>query len=727
MKVGIITAGCEGENMYNKISKRFIMLSLLGGASINTSSIQGFRRSRLLPIILVILLLASSVAIAFGATASLNYRQPLDVISSGGGAATSAGYINNGTLGQSSPIGISQVAGSQSNNGGFWAAAPFDLNIVGPDVTIDSTTPSTTPTNSATMSIAFSSSDTSATFECNFNSGGFSSCSSPFDQSGLGAGSYTFEVRAINALVPGSPATYAWDVDLTNPTLSPVSLATNNASGTWAKAGDTITLSMTASEAITTPIVSIASSAGVVSGSSTTWSATYIVQSTDVQGAAAISISGFNDLAGNPGSTVTATTDASSVAIDTVAPDTSITAQPANPATTTSASFTFSGNDGTGSGVASFKCQLDSAGFGPCTSPQAYSSLGQGSHTFDVRATDISGNTDTTPASYTWTVDTIPPTDGTLTPTLGNGQVVLNWTAATDTGSGLQTANTYKLVRNARTVAEIPNLPAAQCTSGTQVYLGILLTVIDLSVTNDTTYDYRLCAYDNAGNISAGTTATATPSAKPYETGKMARNIYPLLPEGWIVNAYTEGTGPYTVNLVVLDAQDQQPVPFADIQGMTANPLLIGSNALVPDLTLVMDEAARTAYILHDSSGQLHLSTVTNIKQKTIAPPPVMQATPTLINFGTVTAGTTKNSTVTVTNTGGSPLHFISITTPSTPFTRISDTCTGVVIAPSGTCSIGIRFAPTVATPYNSSFSITSDGGNATITLQGTGGGIGGI
>jgi hypothetical protein len=92
--------------------------------------------------------------------------------------------------------------------------------------------------------------------------------------------------------------------------------------------------------------------------------------------------------------------------IDLSAPDTSITSQPSSPTNVTSASFSFASTK-PGS---TFECQLDSGGFAACTSPKLYTGLAAGSHTVDVRATDTVGNTDPTPASVTWTVDTTAPT-----------------------------------------------------------------------------------------------------------------------------------------------------------------------------------------------------------------------------------------------------------------------------------------------------------------------------
>jgi hypothetical protein len=95
--------------------------------------------------------------------------------------------------------------------------------------------------------------------------------------------------------------------------------------------------------------------------------------------------------------------------IDGSAPDTTITANPSNPTNSTTGSFSFTGNDGGGVGGVTFECSLDSPTFSPCTSPASYPGLSSASHTFQVRAADSLGNADATPASFTWTVDTIEP------------------------------------------------------------------------------------------------------------------------------------------------------------------------------------------------------------------------------------------------------------------------------------------------------------------------------
>lgn len=93
---------------------------------------------------------------------------------------------------------------------------------------------------------------------------------------------------------------------------------------------------------------------------------------------------------------------------DTTAPETAITDKPADPTSDRSASFRFTGNDNVDfPDQLRFQCRLDSQdelAWGGCDDPTAYTSLGPGSHTFEVRATDQAGNVDPTPASYGWTV-----------------------------------------------------------------------------------------------------------------------------------------------------------------------------------------------------------------------------------------------------------------------------------------------------------------------------------
>jgi len=89
---------------------------------------------------------------------------------------------------------------------------------------------------------------------------------------------------------------------------------------------------------------------------------------------------------------------------DTTPPNTTITSGPEPASTLTSVEFAFSSNeDGQ-----SFECSLDGGPFIECISPVAYTGLSVGTHTFEVRAIDLAGNVDPTPAVYgEWTVQDV--------------------------------------------------------------------------------------------------------------------------------------------------------------------------------------------------------------------------------------------------------------------------------------------------------------------------------
>ncbi|MEN6534158.1 MAG: Ig-like domain-containing protein [Bryobacteraceae bacterium] len=100
----------------------------------------------------------------------------------------------------------------------------------------------------------------------------------------------------------------------------------------------------------------------------------------------------------------TATVTVTIVEDTTPPPAPTITSSPSNPTNETSASFSFTDTEAD----VSFLCQLDGSAFIPCSSPQTYSGLSGGSHTFSVKAQDAASN-ESEATSLTWTISTTAP------------------------------------------------------------------------------------------------------------------------------------------------------------------------------------------------------------------------------------------------------------------------------------------------------------------------------
>ncbi len=284
---------------------------------------------------------------------------------------------------------------------------------------VDTTAPETeiadprpaNPTNSTSASFSFSGTDPAgsgvASFQCSLDEASFAACASPQSYDSLAEGPHGFRVRAIDAAgnADGSPASFAWSVDTNAPTVAIDSLST----ALIGPAGSTeVHWHADENGAFELRVGGSDCSAGTVldSGSYTSHPgvATSLVTEAELaEGANTLRLCLTDAAANTGGATVTAKKD-------TTAPETEIAdPRPANPTNSTSASFSFSGTDPAGSGVASFQCSLDEASFAACASPQSYDSLAEGPHGFRVRAIDAAGNADGTPASFAWTVDTTAP------------------------------------------------------------------------------------------------------------------------------------------------------------------------------------------------------------------------------------------------------------------------------------------------------------------------------
>ncbi len=282
-----------------------------------------------------------------------------------------------------------------------------------PQTSITSGPPATTKSTSASFSLA--SSEANSTFECKREGGNWAPCVSPKSYSNLSKGSYLFAVRATDAAgnTDATPIAQTWTVEASAPPPPPDTTApqTSITSGPPATTKSTsASFSLASSEANST--FECKRDGGSWSGciSPKTYSGLSV-------GSHQFSVRA-TDAAGNTDATPIAQTwtveaSAPPPPPDTTAPQTSITSGP--PATTksTSASFSLASSEAN----STFECKRDGGSWSGCISPKTYSGLSVGSHLFSVRATDKAGNTDTTPATQSWTVEGAapPPPPGNCT------------------------------------------------------------------------------------------------------------------------------------------------------------------------------------------------------------------------------------------------------------------------------------------------------------------------
>ena len=129
------------------------------------------------------------------------------------------------------PHTFSVRAADNLANLGNPASYPWAIDVTPPDVTITSTPlPLTSSTNAG---FSFIASEPGSTFRCTLDSGTPATCASPYS-SAVTAGDHTFSVFAIDpAGNAGQPASYAWTMDNTPPsvgiTSGPPSITTANA------------------------------------------------------------------------------------------------------------------------------------------------------------------------------------------------------------------------------------------------------------------------------------------------------------------------------------------------------------------------------------------------------------------------------------------------------------------------------------------------------------------
>jgi large repetitive protein len=317
----------------------------------------------------------TSANFVFSASEQASFQCTLD----GGPAADCTSPTNYGGLADGSHT-FSVRATDAAGNTGPAATHTWTVDTIAPTATITNRPNDPSGVKSATFE--FSASE-AASFKCDLDGGGFAACSSPKTYSNLTDGIHTFKVKATDAAGNTGPeASYDWLVETDLPvvtlTATPPKSSNSSAATFFFTANKSATFECKLDEGAFVPCASPQPYSGLADGPHT------------------FAVRG-NGTGGTGPATIYTWT------IDTTGPTTAITQKPADPTNSRSATFAFGASE-----PATFQCKLDDAAFASCSSPQAYGNLGDGRHTFVVKATDALLNTGSETA-YGWTIEMRPP------------------------------------------------------------------------------------------------------------------------------------------------------------------------------------------------------------------------------------------------------------------------------------------------------------------------------
>jgi fibronectin type 3 domain-containing protein len=326
-------------------------------------------------------------------------------------------------------------------------------------------------TSATSASFTFTSSISGSTFTCSVDGAPATACVSPQSYSGLTPGSHVFTVDATaNGISDSSAPTATWRIDTASPS-APSGLTGTPGSPT------SVGLAWTAGQdntGVTNNRIMRDGSLLATVGAVTSYTDSTVAAASS-HSYSVVALDGAGN-ASQPSTPVSVTTP-----LTPPTPDTVIDSGPAALANSTSATFAF---HATLSG-ATFVCRLDGAKAATCTSPRSYTGLAQGTHSFSVVAT-VSGITDPTPATASWTVDTVAPSVPTQLAAAvdASGAVNLSWAASTDTNG----VAGYDVFRDGSLMASVGAAATSYTDSGAAI---------------GSTHKYAVRAKDTAGNVSA--------------------------------------------------------------------------------------------------------------------------------------------------------------------------------------------------------------------------------
>ncbi len=349
--------------------------------------------------------------------------------------------------------------------------------------TIDTVVPDTVVTekppafdNSVEVMFDFEASEENVVYECSTDGGAFATCA-PDDLFGpFGDGPHSFGVRARDRAgnVDTTPAVYAWTIDTTMPDTQIIGGPADVSGSTSATfsfispdAGPGATFDCSLDGAAFTPCTSPMTFNNLGERMHTF-------------------MARVRDSVGN----LDPTPATREWMVDLSAPNTTISSGPTGTVATASASFVFTSSEED----STFECQDDGGAFTACTSPHTVMMLSQGPHSFAVRAIDAAGHADASPATASWTVDTIAPA------------VSITAGPAMDSTSGPYVTFTFS-VSEGTSECSVDGAAFAACTSPVSFNA------------NAAPHQFRVRATDAAGNTGMEIRTWTIACAPPAPTG----------------------------------------------------------------------------------------------------------------------------------------------------------------------------------------------------------------
>lgn len=269
------------------------------------------------------------------------------------------------------------------------AEHPFSIDTVMPQTILMDAPPALD--NSVMVHFTFDSNERNVVFDCSLDGAAYALCVSDAEVGPIGDGAHSFAVRARDRAgnVDSSPSIHAWNVDTSTPDTQLLTGPTGASSSTSASftfvssdAGGGATFQCSADGGAMVACTSPYDLANLTEGPHT-----FAVR--------------VRDAVGNFDPTPAMRT----WTVDLSPPDTMITSGPTGTVPAAIAAFGFMATEDD----VAYECSLDGAPFAACAAPVSYTNLGQGAHTFAVRARDLAGHIDASPASRMWTVDTVSP------------------------------------------------------------------------------------------------------------------------------------------------------------------------------------------------------------------------------------------------------------------------------------------------------------------------------